>query len=417
MRILFLVHTVDWLETGGGPYHGAGWTGALIRSVLEAGQEAAVVYQTSRKEGFVTEKEGVRYYALPSEKPSLLGKFGYYYGGWRHDDGSHLLPGLHAAIDEFKPDLIHLFGFENPMAVLLGETSVPIAVHIQGLLGPVSKAFCPPGVTKASFRRRYPFREMVLRNGNLFAIKSLAVRAEREKERMAKAQWVLGRTDFDRAYLKEQAPQAKYFAVNEILREPFYFYSDKNPYAEGPELELFSTLSDTVYKGFDLVLRTARHLRYYGIAFEWVIAGMAEDSPVRRFFEKETGIRSEDVSIRFVGDETAEQLCGELVTSDIYVHPSYVDNSPNSLCEAQLLGLPCVACEVGGVPSLIDEGVTGFLSPAGDAERMAMRIGWLRDSCLRKKMGQAARAVALCRHDKETILRDLMAAYNEILHA
>ena len=258
---------------------------------------------------------------------------------------------------------------------------------------------------------------MVLRNGNLFAIKSLAVRAEREKERMAKAQWVLGRTDFDRAYLKEQAPQAKYFAVNEILREPFYFYSDKNPYAEGPELELFSTLSDTVYKGFDLVLRTARHLRYYGIAFEWVIAGMAEDSPVRRFFEKETGIRSEDVSIRFVGDETAEQLCGELVTSDIYVHPSYVDNSPNSLCEAQLLGLPCVACEVGGVPSLIDEGVTGFLSPAGDAERMAMRIGWLRDSCLRKKMGQAARAVALCRHDKETILRDLMAAYNEILHA
>lgn len=413
MKILFLVHTVDWLETGGGPYHGAGWTGALIRSVLDEGHDAAVVYQTSRKKGFVTEKEGVRYYAIPSEKPSLLGKFGYYYGGWRQDDGSHLLPGLHAAIDDWKPELIHLFGFENPMAVLLGETSVPIAVHIQGLLGPVSEAFCPPGITKASFVRRFPFREIVRRNGNLFAIKSLAVRAAREKERMAKAQWVLGRTDFDRSYLREHGPQACYFTVNEILREPFYAHAAAAEYAVAGPLRLVSTLSDTMYKGFDLVLRTARALEETGVAFSWTVIGMGEDSPVRRFYEKETGIRCD--GIRFAGDLAAEDIVPLLLAADVYVHPSYVDNSPNSLCEAQMLGLPCVACAVGGVPSLIRDGETGLLTPAGDAPALAEKLLSLRDVSARERLGRAGAAAAMVRHDKKTILRDLLEAYDTML--
>lgn len=413
MRILFLVHTVDWLETGGGPYHGAGWTGALIRSVLDAGQEAAVVYQTSRREGFIREEGGVRYFAVPSEKRTLLGKFGYYYGGWRKDDGSHLLPGLQAAIDEYKPDLIHLFGFENPMAVLLGETGLPVAVHIQGLLGPVSEAFCPPGITKASFLRRAPLRELFLRNGTLFAIKSLRLRAAREKERMARAQWVLGRTAFDRAYLREHGPRAQYFTVNEILREPFYAHARAAQYDVTPTLRLVSTLSDTMYKGFDLVLRTARKLREDGIAFEWTVIGMGEDSPVRRFYEKETRIRCE--AIRFAGDLTAEEMVPRLLAADVYVHPSYIDNSPNSLCEAQMLGLPCVACAVGGVPSLVEDGVTGYLVPAGDADALEERLILLRDETLRERLGRAGAAAALVRHDKKTILRDLLEAYHTIL--
>lgn len=413
MRILFLVHTVDWLETGGGPYHGAGWTGALIRSVADGGHQAAVVYQTSRKEGFVTEKDGIRFYALPSDKPVFLGKFGYYYGGWRHDDGSHLLPGLNAAVEDFWPDLIHLFGFENPMAVLLGETTVPVAVHVQGLLGPVSEAFCPPGITRASFLRRFPFREIVLRNGNLFAMKSLAVRAVRERERMARAEWVLGRTDFDRAFLREHAPQARYFTVNEILREPFYVHSAAAQYADSPVLRVVSTLSDTMYKGFDLVLRTAKELQTAGMPFSWTVIGMGEDSPVRHFFEKECGIRSE--AIRFAGDLTAEEMVPLLLGADVYVHPSYVDNSPNSLCEAQLLGLPCVACAVGGVPSLIEDNRTGLLTPAGDAPALAGKLMQLRDRAARERIGRAAYAAAKVRHDKESVLRALLEAYDTIL--
>lgn len=415
MRILFLVHTVDWLETGGGPYHGAGWTGALIRSVLDAGHEAAVVYQTSRRKGFMTEQGGIRYFAVPSEKRTLLGKFGYYYGGYRHDDGSHLLPGLRGAIDAFRPDLIHLFGIENPLSVLLGGTDVPVVLHLQGLLGPVSEAYCPPGITRAAFRRRFPLRETLLRNGHIYALNSLSVRACRERERLGSARWVLGRTGWDREYALRYAPQAQYFHVDEILRAPFYEKAGAAKYDATQPLRLVSTLSETIYKGFDLVLRTARRLTVAGAAFEWTVIGMGEDAPLKRFFEKETGIRCADVHVRLAGCLEAEHLARMLLSSQVYVHPSYVDNSPNSLCEAQLLGLPCVACRVGGVPSLIEDGLTGLLTPSGDPDAMAAKLLGLQDAAQRERLGRAAAGAAARRHNPETILRDLLEAYNTVL--
>lgn len=44
-----------------------------------------------------------------------------------------------------------------------------------------------------------------------------------------------------------------------------------------------------------------------------------------------------------------------LLRADVYVHPSYIDNSPNSLCKAQILGVPVISCNVGGISSLIEQ--------------------------------------------------------------
>ena len=41
-----------------------------------------------------------------------------------------------------------------------------------------------------------------------------------------------------------------------------------------------------------------------------------------------------------------------LLDSHLYVYPSLMDNSPNALCEAQLLGVPCIATYVGGIPKM-----------------------------------------------------------------
>ena len=104
-----------------------------------------------------------------------------------------------------------------------------------------------------------------------------------------------------------------------------------------------------------------------------------------------------------------------LLGADVYVHPSYADNSPNSLCEAQLLGLPCVACAVGGVPSLVEDHRTGLLTPAGDAPALAEKLMQLQDPARRERIGRAGCAAARTRHDKKTILRDLLEAYDTIL--
>ena len=58
----------------------------------------------------------------------------------------------------------------------------------------------------------------------------------------------------------------------------------------------------------------------------------------------------------------------------IYIAISHIENSPNSLCEALILGAPCIATNAGGTSSLIEDGNNGILIQDGDAYSMAGAI-------------------------------------------
>lgn len=63
-----------------------------------------------------------------------------------------------------------------------------------------------------------------------------------------------------------------------------------------------------------------------------------------------------------------------------------------SLLEAGYYGLPVVATRVGGIPEVVEDGVTGFLTPPGDPRALAQRVLELAgDPALRNRMGRAAR--------------------------
>ncbi len=81
-----------------------------------------------------------------------------------------------------------------------------------------------------------------------------------------------------------------------------------------------------------------------------------------------------------------------LARSDIFVLPSYSEGLSNALMEAMASGCACIASEVGGNPFLIQNGVSGFLFPAGDREALASHIRrLLDDSVKRRSLGEAAR--------------------------
>ena len=112
-----------------------------------------------------------------------------------------------------------------------------------------------------------------------------------------------------------------------------------------------------------------------------------------------------------------QSLSKESITnSTVYVHPSYIDNSPNSVCEAQILGVPVIAANVGGLPSIINNGETGFLVPANDPYQMAYLIHLLqKDEILNQRIGENAHLQALKRHDRNTIIKQLLEVYDNIL--
>ena len=117
-----------------------------------------------------------------------------------------------------------------------------------------------------------------------------------------------------------------------------------------------------------------------------------------------------------LGALNAEEMVEELVKSHVFVSPSFIDNSPNAVCEAQLLGMPVISTYTGGVPSLIEEGRTGLFFPTGDAPMLAARIREVfEDDALAVRLGEQSHEVACVRHDPDTVVKQVLFAYENIM--
>ena len=86
--------------------------------------------------------------------------------------------------------------------------------------------------------------------------------------------------------------------------------------------------------------------------------------------------------------------------ASVFVLPSHIENSPNALCEAMVVGTPCIAACVGGVPSLMRDGVDGLLYHDADPYALAGKIDrLLGDPALAERLGASSRERARQRHD------------------
>ena len=114
----------------------------------------------------------------------------------------------------------------------------------------------------------------------------------------------------------------------------------------------------------------------------------------------------------FVGSLNAQDMVKEYLQANIFVCPSSIENSPNSLGEAQILGVPCVASFAGGIPDFM-KGNEEFLYRFDDVQMMAERI------CRIFKMGESIDSsvlqdIAQKRHNTKVIVNGVMDMYNEI---
>ena len=98
--------------------------------------------------------------------------------------------------------------------------------------------------------------------------------------------------------------------------------------------------------------------------------------------------------VRFVGSLNREQMAELYRSASVVINPSRVDNMPNSVLEAMAAGAPVVSTNVGGVPFILQDGVTGLLVPAGDYAAMADAVARvLRDPQCANRLREAALSV------------------------
>ena len=123
------------------------------------------------------------------------------------------------------------------------------------------------------------------------------------------------------------------------------------------------------------------------------------------------------LAFNILGSKTENELAVELLDADVYVHPTYIDNSPNGVCEAMLLGMPVIATNVGGIPSLIADKKEGLLVQSEDGYAMAGALLELYNNPgLAQNLGRNARKRGLQRNDGKTIAQDLVKIYERIIN-
>lgn len=120
-------------------------------------------------------------------------------------------------------------------------------------------------------------------------------------------------------------------------------------------------------------------------------------------------------SVRFLGWRSDVALI--LAASDLVVMASSQEGLPLAVIEAGAAGKPVVATDVGGVREVVEDGVTGFLVPAGDPHQFAETVLRLLDSPDgMQEMGQRARARVQERFAVDSIARQWEALYDRVVH-
>lgn len=420
MRVLWLTNTPSCYQPVGkrllkGHYNGGGWISSAEKALADNDSVTLAVSFILDGQPKKAEQGRVTYYPVKSQgtnrllkiKDKLMALFmkpeTYETLNW-----PFFLEQFRRIIEDFKPEIIHVWGSEQWFGLVWKVTDVPVILHLQGIINPYRNAFLFSGVS---------WREMIKGQKGLMEkmkarhmMKKWQGAAYREKEIFKGVTACLGRTNWDRrvAYCLNQ--KARYYHVDEILRRPFYeAFARDIP----TKLTIITTISSPPYKGYDLVLKTAKLLKEnLGMEFVWNCYGNIEP----RFVEKSVGICHTNVNVNLMGVATSEQLRMAELSATLYFHSSYIDNSPNSLCEAQMLGLPVVSTNVGGIPSLVSDGEDGFLIPSNDPYQAAFLIKYLNDNPdVNLSMGERGRCAAIKRHGTEHVLAQIKDAYVSVL--
>ena len=386
-----------------------GWIASLERIVRQYGKEIelGIAFEYNESEVKVT-RNGVTYYPMNVSntiKDRLIEKVDFEYK-WNRVREKML-----EVIENFKPDVIQCFGSEWLYGLIAEYTDIPVVIHMQGFSNIYNESselvYSDWEYIRCNhYNPKVAFTTLTNRRKNEESL-------EKERRLMKNNKFFMGRTSWDREIVENYSPKSKYFYCSEALRPEIYGAPKWNP--ESSDIMRLVTITQAgTLKGNEIILRTARILKeQFDFAFKWSVAGNTEAFKVA---EKKTGIKHDNYNISLLGMIDAVTVANTLEKSDAYIHPAIIDNSPNSLCEAQVVGCPVIAANVGGIASLVENGKTGLLYPYNEPHMLAFEIMKLRsESGIAREMSKNEIKVATERHDPETIYEHLLETYNFIV--
>ena len=142
-----------------------------------------------------------------------------------------------------------------------------------------------------------------------------------------------------------------------------------------------------------------------------VLVGDGPDRSAAEWLAHDLGIQCK---IHFLGKQ--ERVNELLPLADLMLMPSELESFGLAALEAMACKVPAIATRVGGVPELIDDGLTGLLFPVGAVDEMAAGVlGLLKDRDRLEAMREAARKTAQTRFCSSLVVPHYVRYYEEVL--
>ena len=397
--------------------HKEGWLSGICDVVKENGDfELGIAFPVPMdRDGCSFEGEGIHY-------------FGFYEDTAHPEIYDSTLEGrLQRILAEYKPEMVHIFGTEYPhtlaMCRCMKDRPEKVLVGIQGILD-IYKDHYFDGLPDRVINRA-TFRDVVRKDSLKKQQKKYAMRAVNEVEALKIAGNVTGRTPFDLEFTARINHNAKYFFMNETLRSEFYEgawnANECTPHT------VFLSQGNYPIKGLHIMLKAAAELREQYPDIKVFVAGdritahktfkdkLKISSYGKYILELLHEYRLEDV-VTFTDSLDADGIKEQLLMCSVFVCPSSIENSPNSLGEAMLLGVPCVAAEVGGIPGIFKKDVDGLTFENGDYKGLANcldRIWSNEEEAL--SFAEKASMHAHITHNPDLNYKRLLEIYREIV--
>ena len=286
-------------------------------------------------------------------------------------------------IENIKPEILHSHGTEFQYSELASKMSYPLVISVQGII-----KFLKNNLKGSGWKLQEKMENEVFRNHCYF----------------------ISKADFCSEYIKSLNNKAHIFNIDDIVSAAFF----NNESCRDKNILLFV---GTVIraKGIEELLKAFEILKKKYNTLVLRIAGYI-DGKYKSILNKIC--REKNIyDVHILGSVSGEQLLEEYLKAGIFVFPSHFETSPNVVMEAMATGLPIVTTRVGGIPDMIDDGISGFLVNAGNVSEIVEKVELiLNNSSLADNLGKKAKEKALEKFTEEAVVSKTIDAYNFVLN-
>lgn len=332
-------------------------------------------------------------------------------------------------IDQYKPDVIHIHGTEKNIGQIQNYIKdIPIIISIQGIL----QAYRPFYLNYLEKKELYSFRTIKnwLGRGGVNRMKRVFDGGKYyEADMIRNGKYFFARTNWDKSHILFDNLKATIFHGEELLRDDFYINGGSWNVEKCNRYTIFMPCGLGPIKGLHQAIETVRLLKRVYPSIRLVVPGM-ERRVMRRgkfadFLFGEEYIRYVKSLIKkydlkenvvFLDRLDAGGMVEQMKNANAFLSPTSVDNSPNAVGEATMIGMPIVVTSVGGIQSFLKDEKECLFVPSGDPYLMAFQLKRIFENDeLAAKLGRNAHLIALVRHNKEMTINQYIDAYKFVI--